>query len=127
MGPQGPAGTFGSITDDNGLITVSPNSAADVVVPCVTGGTPISGGVSWGIFIEGVSLYSTRPDPVAGTPTGWEIGVANQTSNRVTVEVHAICATPVGSNSSTAVRTRHVRVHAKATITRIPKHRKAIH
>ena len=123
-GPQGPAGTFGSIVDENTLIGIPANSQAVVNVPCEAG-TPISGGVSWAHFIDGVSLFSTRPQPVASTPTSWQIGVANQTSDRVTVELHAICATPTGSGSGTAARSQHV--HVKATITRIPGHRKARH
>jgi hypothetical protein len=108
-GPQGPAGTFGSITTENATLAVPNDTLAGEGVTCATG-TPISGGVSWGGYIAGVTIEADRPDPESGTPQDWLIEVANVSGSQVSVSADVVCVTPVGSSSSSAGQATHARV-----------------
>ena len=121
-GPQGPAGTFGSITTLNTTTSVPDLNLATEILGC-NDGTPISGGVSWGGFIQGVSIQADRPDPESGTPDGWLIEVANLSGHPVTVSVDVVCATAAGASSNAAPRGHSAHV-IKRTFTKLPKHAK---
>jgi hypothetical protein len=95
-GPQGPAGTFGSVTVQDVPDSVTPGTQVAVEAPCPSGDVAISGGASFGpsngTGLGSVWIESSRPDPVSGTPTGWFVIINNDTSQTVSADGYAVCA-----------------------------------
>jgi hypothetical protein len=120
-GPQGPAGTFGSITTENTTLAVANGQAGTLILGCDSG-TPISGGVSFGALVN-VFIVADRPNPENGTPTGWELTVANASGVQVAVSMDVVCATAAGTSSNAAPQSHRARV-IKRTFTELPKHAK---
>ena len=95
-GPQGPAGTFGkvSVVDQNN--TVPAGYEVEYNVQCPSGDIAISGGASFGpgngTGLGNVFIETSRPDPVTGTPTGWDVILNNGTSQTATTDTYAVCA-----------------------------------
>jgi hypothetical protein len=108
-GPQGVPGTFGSIHTESTTLSLATGFEAAEIVACATG-MPISGGVSWAEPVVNAFIAADRPDPQSGTPTGWEVAVANNSGTTITVSADVVCVTPVGSTPGLAGRTHRARV-----------------
>jgi hypothetical protein len=101
-GPQGPAGTFGTITVENQSNSIPADSEEGYTVTCPAGDVAVSGGSSFGpsdgtglstSVTDIVYVETSRPDPASGTqPTGWFVILGNSTSSTQTVNVYADCA-----------------------------------
>ncbi len=66
--------------------------------------------------IIGIYIDADRPLPDTGTPTAWEVSMANTSGSDLTMSVYVVCAAAAGSSSaaSHAQGARIVRqVHAK--------------
>jgi hypothetical protein len=122
-GAQGATGAKGSIHTVNTTDQLPTGNLATLLVGCDTG-TPISGGVSWGGFIAGVTIESDRPDPESGTPDSWLLQVANLSGGTVPLSVDVVCVTPAGSSSSAAAQTNRARI-VKRTLTKVANTAKA--
>jgi hypothetical protein len=118
-GPQGPAGTFGSVHTFSVSGDVPNNNAGTVIAGCDTG-TATGGGGSWGSALVNVFLNESRPVPETGSPSGWEVTVANTSGNTISLKVDVLCATAAGSNSSAASQAQGARI-IKKTLTPLPK------
>jgi hypothetical protein len=100
-GPQGPPGTFGSIHTFN-LSADLPNNVADTLAVKCDSGAPIGGGMAVSQTVVGVYTVSDRPQPDSGTPTSWEVTIANTSGLDLTMTVYVVCASPAGSSSAAA-------------------------
>jgi hypothetical protein len=119
-GPQGPAGTFGSIHTFNQTTDLPNGVAATLNIACDTD-TPISGGVNLGEPVINVAIDTDHPVPESGTPTSWEVTVANASGLDLTMSVDVVCVTPAGSGSSAAAsQTQGARI-IKEVLTKLPK------
>jgi hypothetical protein len=122
-GPQGPAGTFGSIHTFQQSFDL-PNDDALVVDLACDSGTPISGGGTWdSATLVNVFLDASAPLPATGTPTSWQISVANTSGSDMTVFGDVVCATAAGSPGA-AAQAQGSRV-VKKVITKLPAARKS--
>ena len=95
-GPQGPAGTFGKVTVVDQNNTIPGNIEVEIIATCPSGDIAISGGASFGpsngTGMGNVFIESSRPNPVTGTPTGWMVILNNATSQTMTTDTYAECA-----------------------------------
>ena len=80
-------------------------------------GTVISGGMTIDQPIIGVYTDADRPRPDTGTPTSWEISMANASGLDVTLSVYVVCASPAGSaNAASQVQGARIIRQVKAKI-----------
>jgi hypothetical protein len=100
-GPQGPAGTFGSIHTFTASIDLPTGFVATVDLACDSG-TPISGGMSLNQPVANVFTEGDRPQPDTGTPTSWEVSVANTSGADLTMTAYVVCASPAASPAAAA-------------------------
>lgn len=119
-GPQGPAGTLGSLTTFNHSFATANDTTANLIFACDNGGMPVSGGVSLDLPVIGVTLLSDRPDPPTGAPTGWDAAIANASGLTVTMTVYIVCTTPAATSSGAgaAPHAQGARI-VKETVTRL--------
>jgi hypothetical protein len=95
-GPQGPAGTFGSIHTFSFGTDLPSGFVAALNIACDSG-TPIGGGMSVSQVVSNVFTEQDRPQPDTGTPTSWEVSVANTSGADLTMTDYVVCASPAGS------------------------------
>lgn len=70
------------------------NSVSEVQATCNAGETLLSGGVGpVSAPALGLSVIASRPQPVGGSPTSWQVIVGNSSSATQTFVAYAVCAT----------------------------------
>jgi hypothetical protein len=100
-GPQGPPGTFGSIHTYK-VDTDLPNNRESTLNIACDSGTPIGGGMAVNEPIVGIYTDEDRPQPDTGTPTTWEVSIANTSGLDLTMSVYVVCASGAGTASAAA-------------------------
>jgi hypothetical protein len=112
-GPAGPAGPQGAqgiqgtqgiqgIQGPSGATNVTIRSVSDSVVaggvellpsPCQAGERATGGGGN-NVASAGVNIIQSAPQPLTGTPTGWQVTYHNTTGVAHSIFAYAICASP---------------------------------
>jgi Collagen triple helix repeat (20 copies) len=104
QGAQGPQGLQGiqGIQGPAGATNVTIRSVSDSVVaggvellpsPCQAGERATGGGGN-NVASAGVNIIQSAPQPLSGTPTGWQVTYHNTTGVAHSIFAYAICASP---------------------------------
>ena len=94
---------------------MSNNQAATLDIACDSGAV-ISGGMTVGEAVTGVTIDADHQVPSSGTPSAWEVEIANTSGVSLTLTVSVVCATTAASGANAAAQAQGAHT-VKQTVT----------